>query len=319
MSTDDLTDAPTPTLVARSPTDLLGVIPYLLGFHPRESLVVIALRGSGVVLTARVDLPTPAGARRRGARTTWARRLTVELSPVVERHGADGVVLVAYSADADAGRDAVARVAERFTVPVRAAVWAGPERWSTLTEDGAVEGGRHDPAGTAGAAEAVLAGLVALPDRDAVVAGVRPVAGPAAEVAARAADDLVLPDDPLDRERWLTGLLASGPIAPDPVDAAALALLVAEPRGFGAALDDLDRPADVHLRRWSAVARCVPLRLSGPPCALAGLSAWLTGDGALARSWLERGSAEHPTASGLALLDHVLDAAIAPTSWRPGH
>ncbi len=47
----------------RDPGELLAALPYLLGFHPRDSLVVIAFDGpSGrrVGMTQRVDLPAPA-------------------------------------------------------------------------------------------------------------------------------------------------------------------------------------------------------------------------------------------------------------------
>jgi hypothetical protein len=38
------------------PADLLGAVPYLLGFHPQESLVIIGLADRQVVVTARIDL-----------------------------------------------------------------------------------------------------------------------------------------------------------------------------------------------------------------------------------------------------------------------
>jgi hypothetical protein len=47
----------TPTrLKVRRPDDLLAVIPYLLGFHPDESLVAVFVRSGRVILTARMDL-----------------------------------------------------------------------------------------------------------------------------------------------------------------------------------------------------------------------------------------------------------------------
>ena len=40
----------------RSPGDLIDLIPYLLGFHPRSSLVLIGLHEGRVAATARADL-----------------------------------------------------------------------------------------------------------------------------------------------------------------------------------------------------------------------------------------------------------------------
>ena len=44
----------------RSPGDVVAVLPYQLGYHPHDSLVVVALRDRAVVLVERVDLPTAA-------------------------------------------------------------------------------------------------------------------------------------------------------------------------------------------------------------------------------------------------------------------
>ena len=50
-----------PTIRVTSPADLIEAVPYLLGFHPTESLVVVGFddsAGSGrqVAVTARLDL-----------------------------------------------------------------------------------------------------------------------------------------------------------------------------------------------------------------------------------------------------------------------
>src|SRR6185437_3014124 len=43
----------------RSPADIIDAVPYLVGFEPHDSLVVLSLRGprSRLGLTARIDLP----------------------------------------------------------------------------------------------------------------------------------------------------------------------------------------------------------------------------------------------------------------------
>jgi len=43
-------------LRVRNPGDLIEAIPYLLGFHPRDSVVVVGLADTRVTVTARVDL-----------------------------------------------------------------------------------------------------------------------------------------------------------------------------------------------------------------------------------------------------------------------
>ena len=39
-----------------SPADILAAVPYLLGFSPQQSLVVICLHGKEIKLTMRVDI-----------------------------------------------------------------------------------------------------------------------------------------------------------------------------------------------------------------------------------------------------------------------
>lgn len=41
-----------PTITMRSARDLVAVLPYLLGYHPRDSLVLVCLRDGQVCLTA---------------------------------------------------------------------------------------------------------------------------------------------------------------------------------------------------------------------------------------------------------------------------
>src|SRR5688572_14328183 len=46
-----------PTITMRSAGDLVVVVPYLLGYHPRDSLVLVCLREGQVCLTACQPLP----------------------------------------------------------------------------------------------------------------------------------------------------------------------------------------------------------------------------------------------------------------------
>jgi hypothetical protein len=72
----------------RSPADIIDAIPYLIGFEPHESLVVLSLRGprSRLGLTARIDLP---GAR---SATACARNFVGYL----KRDGASQAIIVMY-------------------------------------------------------------------------------------------------------------------------------------------------------------------------------------------------------------------------------
>ena len=58
-----------------SPEQVLAAVPYLLGFAPSESVVVLSLRGKQIGLTMRLDLDTPAPT----LRETVVERLRIEL------------------------------------------------------------------------------------------------------------------------------------------------------------------------------------------------------------------------------------------------
>ena len=49
----------TTTIHLSGPADVLAVLPYQLGFHPRDCLVAVSLHGTRVGLVQRIDLPTP--------------------------------------------------------------------------------------------------------------------------------------------------------------------------------------------------------------------------------------------------------------------
>jgi hypothetical protein len=65
MSNTPVASAPLTRVRLGSPAELIASVPYLLGFHPHESVVAIGLRGrrSRVCLTLRLDLPAPESER----------------------------------------------------------------------------------------------------------------------------------------------------------------------------------------------------------------------------------------------------------------
>ena len=48
----------THAMTLTSPGELLTVVPYLLGFHPEDSIIVVCLRDQRLGLTQRLDLPS---------------------------------------------------------------------------------------------------------------------------------------------------------------------------------------------------------------------------------------------------------------------
>ena len=90
----------TDVLRVGTPQDILAFVPHCLGFQPRESLVLLALRGSRLGATLRLDLPGPHCSgeipepNNLGLLTDYTSRITSLLSG---DETADGVLAVMYT------------------------------------------------------------------------------------------------------------------------------------------------------------------------------------------------------------------------------
>lgn len=174
-----MTSCELPLIQLSNPGDLIETVPYLLGFHPSESLVLVgfARRGAGlqrVTVTLRIDLPADS--------SDFADEL-----PLVEAFrgsGSDAVVVVMVT-DSPSGdpRDQprlaaiAARLAAELDVLGLAVldllVATDHSWWSLLCTDLDCcprEGSKRGRSSSAAAAQATYAGMVALPDRQALAA-----------------------------------------------------------------------------------------------------------------------------------------------------
>jgi hypothetical protein len=70
------------------PDDLLAIIPYLVGFHPDESIVAVFIKSGRIGLTVRMDLPPESAAD----------ELAEHIDYIAKRDATDALAIVAYSA-----------------------------------------------------------------------------------------------------------------------------------------------------------------------------------------------------------------------------
>ena len=94
----------TADITLRGPDDIVTVLPYHLGYHPRDSVVAVSIRGRLLGLVARADLPPP------GHEDAVASGL---VGPLV-RDGASSVIVVGFEDEPDAARSTVLRIAEHL-------------------------------------------------------------------------------------------------------------------------------------------------------------------------------------------------------------
>jgi hypothetical protein len=332
-------DLALPRIQVGSPADILAVVPHLMGFHPRQSFVVIGAAGPRrrVELGFRYDLPDPPGA-------AAAAEIADHAVAVLTERGASTVIGIGYGP----GRlvtpvaDALAAAARRRRLELRDLLRVEDGRyWSYLCANVACcppDGIPFDYQSHPAAAAMTLAGLAAYPDRGAVEAGVAPPAGDAARAMEEAIDRACLRAQALvDRAQ------RHGPGAPLRLAISAGRRAVREAIGVyrgGGRITDTDRLAWlavslVHLAvRDDAWARMVPehrrahlalwadivRRTDGPwvpaPASLLAFTAWQAGDGTLANVALDRALTADPDYSMARLLRDILAAGVPPSQAR---
>lgn len=310
--------APEPWAVSftlSGPSNLAASIPHLLGFHPTESFVFVWMSDDRIVLTQRIDaaaldemLMNPA--------------LLIESAS----HVGGTVVLVTYFPhDPDVDPGCLLDLAAALEVPgvtVLDALLIGRDWWRSVLcqETCCTQGPRAFDAEVLDrvAAGFVLDGVAVLCDRDQLVAEV--VSEPTLVAEAL--------------EQWI----------PHPDYPALVAICVArwqctEPRtriemremvSHLVALDDvavrdaliwyLAQLDSIRLRHTAVLLRNV-LRVAppghvAPIASLAGIAAWLSGDGARALIALDRGLSDDPGYRLALMVQAALGAGVPPSDWR---
>ena len=174
------------TLKVSSPAELISAVPFLIGFHPADSLTVVAMHGPRITFAVRVDLPehsTP---------DEEARAAVLHLATVVLQQQAEAVSIIGYG-DEPRVTPAVLRISDAFrkaglTIVDELRVAQG-RFWSYLCTDQSccpAEGRPCEPPDSVVAAEATFAGAVALPSREALAEQLTPVTGDDREAVAAA-------------------------------------------------------------------------------------------------------------------------------------
>ncbi|MET8160761.1 DUF4192 domain-containing protein [Sphaerisporangium sp. NPDC005289] len=322
---------PSPILLT-SPDDILGAVPYILGFHPADSLVVIAFAGRGargrLRVTTRWDLPIAPGALDR-------------LVPLFQREGVTHTILAGYGDGVlvTPAMDEVRRLLSVAGVNVIEALRADDGRyWSyvcTRAECCPPEGRPYDPLAGEVAAQATFAGLMALPDRESLRRSIVPVTG-AARVTMREATRSVAADvrakivtvaepreapaafvaEGLERvRRSIDAFHRLGPLPDHEAARLGIDLSVVRVRDEAWTLMD-DDTQDTHVALWGDLTRRLEAPFVPPAASLLGAAAWRRGDSALAGIAVERALAVDPSYSMANLLAQGLQQLVSPAVLR---
>ncbi|NYE46291.1 hypothetical protein HDA32_001411 [Spinactinospora alkalitolerans] len=328
---------PNPVLTLSTPTDIIAAIPFLLGFHPGDDVIVIGLggRSARVRLTTRCDLPADPAA---------AAQLASTLIAPLGRQGCDRVLAVGYGPAErvtpclEAVREILAgsgvRVAEALRVQ-------GGRYWSHLCGSPRCcppGGTAYDVGSSAVPAGAVAAGLTARRDREDLAASIAPIGGRGradmeratlraetrcarlwgrSDPGGHAAFEIAVRAEGVRTVRRVVAAALGGdpPEAPDTIAWLGVLLLSLRVRDEAWAHIRRER-AQAHVLLWRHVLRRIEPPYSAAPGSLLAFAAWLSGDGVLADLALDRVDAAVPGYSMAELIRQALRCGVSPGDWR---
>ncbi|WP_435124382.1 DUF4192 domain-containing protein [Micromonospora tulbaghiae] len=303
--------------------DLLAAVPYLLGFHPADSIVTVGLTGRRITVAARADLPEPA------AVTDWAHLAARQHRALLRNVDATAAILIGYGP-----ATTVTPVVDTLTPRLDAA-------GITVLDALRVTDGRYysyrcpdprccppdgvpfDPHHSPTALHAIVAGQTALPNRAALVASLAPTGGATTGGASRRA-----------QERALTAMISGGRAALIRAGNTAIDEAFTRYAAGSVATDDevawlsvlltdvavRDRASQAtgdqpwHLALWTDITRRADPAYAAAPASLLALTAWRQGQGALAAVALDRALAADPHYRLAHLIDHALRHGIPPAA-----
>ena len=324
------------------PGEVAAALPHLLGFRPRESIVLVGLVGATgrVGLTVRADVPA--------AEATAALAGTLADSIATDDPASVLVAVVSEAPDepGPSGLDLPHRgllhaqllaLAER-DIPVRDGMLVRDGRWWSYDcrhPCCAPGAGTPLPSGVSALeAASVATGQVVAGDRAELLARIAPVGEPARStmealawrVGDRYARAALADREAVARRSWTTILRAvarcraSHEVAAAPLpdrDVAqvlwALSDVLVRDRALGLAVGE-DAAAAEAL--WTECTRRAPAPLDAAPATLLAVSAWLRGDGAMANVALDRALASRPSYRLARLLRDGLAACLPPEELR---
>jgi Domain of unknown function (DUF4192) len=309
-----------------APSELIAAVPHLLGFHPDDSVVLLALHGRRLGLTLRADLVDDG----------QAPLLAEQLLTPIARQRPTGVAVVVIGGDPSpdgdpphrALVDALDDVLTAGGLPVVHAAWAAKTvrgaPWCCY-DDPLCAGTVPDPAMSALAAATVAAGAVTFESREEMaelVSAEDPAALQRRAVLLDAADadhpmSARLVAQRLARLRELHRAAATGDLALTDSIVAEVASALCDHRVRDACLPWCSGSGAVAAERlWLALVRATPVPERAEPAALLAFSAYLRGDGALAGVALEAALQACPAHSLSGLLRAALDGGLPPELLR---
>lgn len=320
-------------LSVRNPVDLIAAVPYLVGFHPSDCVLVLGTdrRDGSIDFASGCGPLTGTGHGPRALAERLARSFVGQgcARAVVLGYGPEEPVTPYLLATRDRLVDLGAAVAETLRI-------TGDRYWSHPrpdTDGCPPEGVAYDVHRSTIPAAAVAAGLRVRSDRGELLALVAPVDGAERAEMARATRDAeercarLWGAFPAPRHAAFTAegvrtvrsvvSAALDGAPPDPATVAWLGVLLVDLRVRDEAWAHIHREhAVAHVGLWSHVLRRVDPAYAAAPASLLGFAAWQNDDPLLADAALDRALEAEPDYSMARLVRRAVHCGLPPHRWE---
>jgi len=336
----------TTTIHLSGPADVLAVLPYQLGFYPRDSLVAVSMRGTRLGLVQRIDLPPPEHV---------GDAVAAMMAPL-RKDSPRSVLLIGFEERDDECRamlDGMAaacvadgvEVTDRFVV--RGERWFAPDCHQRCCPSEGLP--LHTPSEVPAVAEFVGRGVCPLPDRSALADRLTPSLPQISDDLSALADGRLAQHeaakdagvDELDECRateldvwarvlWaevsltdvdvrdaLIAWLCPGTLARELIDPMLLTQIretLGEQPWVEGQIREIDQVITMQRieRRMCEICAALPDLWAVPALTVLATFTWWRGDGALTRIALERALGIDPRYRLAMLLEQMVDLAIRP-------
>ena len=307
-----------------SPLDLLNAVPFLIGFQPKDSIVILSLREGAIDLAMRIDFPHSLDLEQL---ETLVGHLT--------RNGAEAAIIISYipesNSDADLILKCFAETIEERSIPVKEALVIVGDRWrSTLCADERccpLEGSPL-PVLTDSriAAEQVALGRpIPFPNQEALIESLSPITDEClvAELIS-SIEPFDYSIDPSPRQRkgaqavldFLYDFEADGTCRDLALISEVLVSLQdLQVRDFALGTFS-DEKSDTYFDAWKWLMRIAPATYIAPPATVFAALCYERGDGAMANRALDRAMSDNPNYALTLLLRQVFSEGMSPSIFK---
>jgi hypothetical protein len=315
-----------------SPHDLLAAIPFLIGYHPTDSLVIVSLKEDCVGMAMRVDYPS-----------IEAMGSPEEFEALIYhlvREGAQGALVVAYvpedRIDGAAILENISVALTRAEIPIRESLLILHGRWRSMLcgdqECCPAEGNELPEITSSRVAVEQVADGRPMPygNREGMADSIAalPLANDPA-FTAQVEESRIDPESDEIQKAQRSGALAvldlvsrfiAGSLGRDIADDQRLSASVLgsfsdiQVRDFALGSHD-EESIEVYWSMWRYLIRIAPAGFVAPVASLLAALSYEKGEGALAQRCLDRALADDPSYSLAALLRRVFSAGWPPESF----